>query len=285
MADLSHLTTLDDGRGLFWVIDGDGVLCVNGTPYPFALTTDAPLANLLPLTIPTETHDITDTPDPLCQQYVISKEDLMAQRLPAHLTTVITQGEFIPYRHLVGALPTDTAELLARSVALMRWHSTTRYCGVCATPLPNKPIKICPQCQHISYPLVQPCVIVAITRTDPVTHRTQLLLAHHHRHATSDMYGLIAGYVESGECLERAVAREVLEETGLTIAGIRYMSSQPWPYPANLMMGFTAVYHSGTLQLQADELDNARFFDLGDLPHIPPVGTIARTMIDKICRG
>ena len=78
----------------------------------------------------------------------------------------------------------------------------------------------------------------------------QLLLAHYHRHASSGMYGLIAGYVESGECLERAVPREVLEETGLTIAGIRYMSSQPWPYPANLMMGFTAVYHSGTLQLR-----------------------------------
>lgn len=96
------------------------------------------------------------------------------------------------------------------------------------------------------------------------------------------MYGLIAGFVEVGETLEQAVCREVFEEVGLQVGQLRYFGSQFWPYPSNLMVGFVAEYQSGSVVLQADELADARFFDLDDLPNVPKFGTIARQMIEYV---
>ena len=96
----------------------------------------------------------------------------------------------------------------------------------------------------------------------------------------SDYYGLVAGFVETGESLEEAVYREVREETGLEIRNLRYFGSQPWPYPRGLMVGFTADYLSGELHLQSTELNKGGWFNRQSLPAIPEKLSMARMLID-----
>lgn len=192
------------------------------------------------------------------------------------------------YRHLVGNVSISLAHALSHAIQLIRWKDDHRFCSRCGTPTfvhPDEYASTCPSCHYRSYPRVSPCVISAITRTCPITQKPQLLLALHHRHKSTGMHGLIAGFVEIGESLESAVVRESLEETGIVVNNIRYITSQPWPYPTNLMTGFTASYQAGELVADESELVYAKFFDLDDLPHIPQKGTIARTLIDKILQS
>ena len=123
---------------------------------------------------------------------------------------------------------------------------------------------------------MQPCIITIITKGDD-----EILLAKS-AHNKSNMYGLIAGFVEVGETLEEAVQREAFEEVGLKLKNIRYMSSQPWPFPSNLMIAFHAEYDSGDIQLQVEEISEAQFFKFDQLPEIPFKGSIAHAMIMQI---
>lgn len=191
------------------------------------------------------------------------------------------------YRQLVGTLPTNLAHALSHAIQLMRWRDDHRFCSRCGThTLIDRAeyASTCPTCQHRNYPRIQPCVITAVTQHCPITNKPQLLLALHHRHSESGMHGLIAGFVEIGESLETAVVRETLEETGITVHNIRYITSQPWPYPTNLMTGFVADYQAGELVADTSELVYAKFFDLDNLPKIPPQGTIARSLIEWVIK-
>jgi NAD+ diphosphatase len=96
-----------------------------------------------------------------------------------------------------------------------------------------------------------------------------------------DYYGLVAGFVETGETLEECVAREVMEETGLKIKNIRYYKSQPWPYPNNLMLGFFAEYESGEIKVQEEELLDCRWFNRHAMPEIPGKLSMARMLLDE----
>lgn len=116
-------------------------------------------------------------------------------------------------------------------------------------------------------------MIVLIKKGDEV-------LLVHAKNFKTDFYGLVAGFVETGETLEEAVHREVLEETGLTIRHLKYFSSQPWPFPSGLMVGFTADYASGELSLQTTELSKGGWFTKDNLPQIPEKLSIARKLID-----
>lgn len=196
---------------------------------------------------------------------------------------------FIPYRQLIGSLPADTANLLSQAIQLLRWQADTQFCSRCSAPVSaakeNDRSMVCPVCGLRQYPRVQPCIITAITRPNPSTGAMQILLAHHHRYGRTTLplqYSLIAGFVEVGESLEHAVAREAFEEVALSLSDIRYISSQPWPFPSNLMIGFQASYASGDIVLQEDELSHADFFDLSDLPKIPFKGSIAYDLIAKV---
>ena len=95
-----------------------------------------------------------------------------------------------------------------------------------------------------------------------------------------DFFGLVAGFVETGETLEEAVAREALEETGVKITNIRYFASQPWPYPCGLMVGFNADYVSGEIHLQKSEIAKGGWFRRDNLPEIPEKLSIARMLLD-----
>lgn len=199
------------------------------------------------------------------------------------------EAELIPYRTLIQYLCLDEIAIISNAMQLLRWQDETRFCSRCgsaAMPHPSgEPAMVCPSCDLRQYPRIQPCVIIAITRNNPETLQPQILLAHHHRHSKPDqspMYGLIAGFVEVGESLEQAIHREVKEEVGLTVGNIRYIDSQPWPYPSNLMMGFIVDYQSGDIVIEEAELNDARFFDINDLPRIPSKGTIAHQLIKTV---
>ena len=199
---------------------------------------------------------------------------------------------FIAYRLLITELPFALSDQLSQAIQLLRWQADTQFCSRCATPVVpaacGERAMVCPVCRLRQYPRVQPCIITAITRPNPQTGAMQILLAHHHRYGQQKtpqqalQYGLIAGFVEVGESLEHAVVREVAEEVNISLKDIRYVSSQPWPFPSNLMLGFRAAHAGGDIVIQEDELSHAAFFDLTNLPKIPFKGSIAYALIAQI---
>lgn len=105
-----------------------------------------------------------------------------------------------------------------------------------------------------------------------------MLLARHSQR-NQNIYACIAGFMETGETAEQAVRREIMEETGLTVKNIRYFGSQSWPFPAQMMIAFTAEYESGELQIQESEIQHAAWFSKGECPTTPQPGSIAYKMI------
>jgi NAD+ diphosphatase len=180
-------------------------------------------------------------------------------------------------RALYGRLPEDYFAIAGRAVQILLWDSTHRFCGRCGQPTVHAPAeraKLCPQCGLLSFPRLSPAVIMLIQRGD------ELLLARNRAFAEG-FFSVLAGFVEPGESLEEAVAREVREEVGLEVTDIRYFGSQPWPFPHSLMIGFTAQYAGGEIRLQADEIVEAQWYSRrGELPRLPGKLSIARRLID-----
>lgn len=173
--------------------------------------------------------------------------------------------------------PTETFRL-ARAKALLAWRQKTRYCGRCGHALDDSQeltARVCPDCGNLIFPRIEPCIIVVVSREDG-----RILLAKHVQR-NQNIYACIAGFMEAGETAEQAVAREILEETGLHVKDIRYFGSQSWPFPSQLMLGFTARYESGDIHLQAEELADAQWFDPNDCPASPPPGSIAWELIQS----
>jgi NAD+ diphosphatase len=174
-------------------------------------------------------------------------------------------------------LMSDTEVAAAnRARQLLQWDKEHRFCGHCGKPTrlsKHDTSKVCKDCGARFYPRIMPAIIVLIRKDD------KLLLAHN-RKFKEGMYSLIAGFVEAGENLEEAVAREVLEETNIKIKNIKYFSSQSWPFPQSLMLGFTAEYDSGDLKPDGNELIDAQWFSKEKLPLLPSHGSISRKIID-----
>ncbi len=158
---------------------------------------------------------------------------------------------------------------------LLYFDSQHRYCGVCGAPMEWGSIisKRCIRCGEEIWPKLNTAIIVLVCRGEEAL----LVKAKNFRR---DYYGLVAGFVETGESLEECVAREVYEETGLRVANIRYFASQPWPYPMGLMVGFRADYAGGELVLRDGELRDAAFFSRDNIPAIPGKMSMARMLID-----
>jgi NAD+ diphosphatase len=133
----------------------------------------------------------------------------------------------------------------------------------------------CHTCQHRSYPRVSPCIIVAIRRDN------QILLAQGERQKESGFFSILAGFVESGETLEQAVHREVFEEVGIKVKNVEYFSSQPWPFPHSLMVGYIAEHDSGDIVVDGKEIIEADWFNIDNLPIVPPKFSIAGRLIEE----
>lgn len=179
-------------------------------------------------------------------------------------------------RSLYKILPESLFAITARAVQIIEWDRTHQFCSCCATPmtqLPTERAKRCPSCHHRQYPQLSPAVIMLIYRGN------QVLLARAPRFRAG-MYSVLAGFVEPGESLEEAVAREVKEEVGIEIKNIQYFGSQPWPFPKSLMLGFVAEYASGVITPDDDEIEAADWFDADKLPPIPGELSIAYKLID-----
>lgn len=179
-------------------------------------------------------------------------------------------------RDLADALGDRLFAVGGRAVQIVQWGRTHRYCGRCGAEThtaPSERAQVCPQCNLMAFPRLSPAIIVRIRRGE------QILLARNHRFPPS-RFSVLAGFVEPGETLEEAVAREVREEVGIRVCNIRYFGSQPWPFPNSLMLGFTAEFAEGELVVDESELAEAQWFTRDNLPDLPPPISIARRLIE-----
>ena len=186
-------------------------------------------------------------------------------------------------RRVHGRLDDALFAAAGRAIQVVEWDRTHRFCGRCGIPtepLETERARRCPRCELLVYPRISPAVIMLVERGDAI------LLARGVRFATP-FYSALAGFVEPGETLEEAVAREVREEVGIEIRDIRYFASQPWPFPNSLMIGFTAQHASGEIQIDPVEISDAGWFVPPDLPELPSPISIARRLIDAAvaCRA
>lgn len=190
--------------------------------------------------------------------------------------------QFVSLRELIPTWHTQQFEQASRAIQLLEWKKRHQFCSTCGTKTKahhTELCMVCPRCHYRQYPRISPCVITIITRGE-----NEVLLAKS-IHRKDNMYGLIAGFVEVGETLEQAVARETMEEVGVRLKNIRYLASQPWPFPSNLMLAFHAEYAGGEIAVQEDEIANAQFFKFDQLPSVPHAGSIAHRLIMHITQN
>ncbi|MGD9782821.1 MAG: NAD(+) diphosphatase [Kiritimatiellia bacterium] len=182
--------------------------------------------------------------------------------------------EWARVRALIAA-QSPHAAAACRALGLIHWRAAHRFCGACGGTMEEHPAEMarkCGACGRVEYPGIAPAVIVRVEKEG------NILLARHVQRIP-DLWTCLAGYVELGESLEDCVRREVKEEAGIEVDGVRYAGSQHWPYPNQLMVAFKARWKSGELKLQAEELSEARWFDPAELPKIPPPGSMAYRLI------
>lgn len=214
--------------------------------------------------------------------------DLSAVADPNAVPGLRGRGEFLDLRRSGPTLPPGDVALASYARALLHWHRRTQHCGACGSPTAPRDgghVRVCraDSCRAESFPRTDPAVIMLVHDGD------RCLLG---RQATwpRGMYSTLAGFVEPGETLEQAVAREVAEETSVQVDDVRYFRSQPWPFPASLMVGFTAAARSQAIA-PSDELEDARWFsraelrDLGSDLFVPPPFSLSGQLIQAFLRG
>jgi NAD+ diphosphatase len=179
-------------------------------------------------------------------------------------------------RGLFGLLDDAQFALAVRAVQIMDWDRSHQYCGRCGTPTAASTVeraRVCPACGHTHYPRIAPVVMALVRDGD------RLLLARSPRFPPG-RHSAVAGFVEAGESLEQALAREVREEVGIEIANPRYFSSQSWPFPHSLMIAFNCDYAGGEIRVDPAEIESAGWFSIDSLPSLPDPISIARRLID-----
>jgi NAD+ diphosphatase len=186
---------------------------------------------------------------------------------------------WVGLRSLFGVLDDSRLSLAGRAAQLLDWELCHAYCGRCGAPtlLDRKErCRRCERCGLSAFPRLEPAVIVAVTRAP-----NEILLARFSR-LPQGVHSVLAGFVEPGETLEQCAEREVLEESGIRIKNLKYVASQPWPFPRSLMIGFTAEHATGTIDIDRRELESAAWFPLDRMPPLPSHISIARTLIEVV---
>jgi NAD+ diphosphatase len=192
----------------------------------------------------------------------------------------------VPVRRTLSLLSDDrydgagwtAARRMLRAFHVGQWRRESRFCGSCGGENGDSPeelARVCPVCGRTEFPRIAPAIIVLITNDEG-----EILLAHNKKFAPG-MYSLIAGFTEAGETLEATVARETREEVNIELCEIRYIVSQPWPFPNSLMAGFSARYAGGDLRPDGGEIEDARWFGRDNLPELPGTGSLSRRLIDE----
>lgn len=178
-------------------------------------------------------------------------------------------------RALFGQVSEAEYALAGYASQMLYWRRTNGFCPVCGhrtEPREGDWGRLCPHCGHVAYPHISPATLILIY------DGPRLLLAQ--KPGWGTRYSILAGFVEPNESLEDCVRRETREEAGLEITDLAYAGSQPWPYPHQLMIGFTARYAGGEIVIDETELERAAWFDVGSLPDLPPPVSLSRQMID-----
>lgn len=212
----------------------------------------------------------------IVQQHYLGRYD----GLPCHAVDLADESlpdgmDFKDLRQVYGLLEEDLFVLGGRAVQIVEWDRTHQYCGRCGNKTQTKEkerAKVCAKCGLHNFPRLSPAIIVAVERG------TEILLARS-AHFPKGMFSVLAGFVEPGETIEECVVREVKEEVGITVGNVRYFGSQPWPFPNSLMLGFTAEYVEGELELDPSEIAEAGWFRGDSLPSVPGRISIAGRMI------
>ncbi len=193
-------------------------------------------------------------------------------------------GKFVDLRTVGWGVPKPEASVLAHARGLMAWRARHRFCGVCGAVCDARSaghVMQCTACNAQHFPRTDPAVIMLIHRGD------HALLGHSTRFPRANMYSTLAGFVEPGETLEEAVRREVLEEANIQVGAVHYHSSQPWPFPGNIMLGFYGEALTEEITVDPEELLDARWFSREQMRNceahgfaLPRVDSIARRLIE-----
>ena len=184
--------------------------------------------------------------------------------------------EFHGLRQLFGRLEEGLYRVAFRAAQIVDWDRNHQFCGRCGSPTRDRGdirAKECSGCGFVMFPRISPAIIVLVERGEKV------LLARANRFPDK-FYSVLAGFVEPGETLEEAVAREIKEEVGIEVKDIRYFGSQPWPFPDSLMIAFTATYAGGEIKIDEEEIVDAGWFEPESFPNIPGKISISRQLID-----
>lgn len=200
----------------------------------------------------------------------------------AAASALVGGGEFADLRRYGAILDQRDGAILAYARGILHWHRQHRFCGVCGTATASAQaghLRVCtnPQCGTQHFPRTDPAVIMLVTDGE------RCLLGRQ-RAWPPGMHSTLAGFVEPGESFEEAVAREVLEETGVRVGGVRYSSSQPWPFPASIMVGFQAEAAGTALAVNRAELEDARWFSRAELLASPENEAFRLPRRDSIAR-
>lgn len=185
------------------------------------------------------------------------------------------QYSFGSLYQILGRVPDALFAAAGRGHQIISWHEDNQYCGRCGNPMAEHGIEramTCAPCKQMIFPRISPCIIVLVTRGD------EILLAQGVGFPDG-MYSTLAGFIEAGETAEETVRREIMEEVGVKVQNIRYFQSQSWPFPSQLMLGFFTDYESGDITPDPAEIADAKWWQIDDLPNIPPANAISGQLI------
>ena len=200
-------------------------------------------------------------------QYLIIEDDLVLES---------NQFRKVPFKQAFSLLTEDVFALAKQASHLIHWRKTHIYCGACGginVDKKDEQALVCSACNQITYPRISPSIIVLI-------HDGPRLLLARSPHFPPGIYSAIAGFVEPGETLEQTVHREIMEEVGVRVHNLQYFASQPWPFPDTLMIGFMAEYLDGEIKIDQQEIEDAQWFSLDELPIFSSKASISRHLID-----